>query len=157
MKLFARRPVILPTAWGWFLILFILFLCLFFASKNIYSFLAKSHPIKTQTMVVEGWLPDYALEHTTRLFNTEKYTRIITTGTPLNHGSYLKEYRSYADLAKASLVQMGIPAQSITALPSPKTRKDRTYISALMVAQWLQEHPEITSVNLCNTGSTCTP
>jgi hypothetical protein len=101
----------------------------FFLIYNVQPFLAQNQPIKAQILVIEGWLPDYALKSAADHILSNRYDLIVTTGGPLKKGSFLSEYKTYANLAKATLTVIS-KRNDIIAVPAPLTQKDRTYISA---------------------------
>lgn len=117
-----------------------------------YPFLAPQNPVKGQALIVEGWMPDHALKAVQQRFQKENYSVLLTTGGPLSAGSFLSHYKSYAALAKASLLTLDIPPEKIVALPAPQVERNRTFTSALEAKKWLQTHPEITQVNLISLG-----
>ncbi len=132
------------------LILLILFLALLLQSNK---FLSEHAPVKTKVLVVEGWLPDYALEEAMLIYAKGGYTKIITTGGPLSRGSYLKEYKDYAHLAKATLVAMGMQEESVIAVPAPDVKRERTYHSALALKEWMKQNRfEGRAFNLASLG-----
>jgi hypothetical protein len=64
-------------------IFFVLIICYFFlnpAVKYLSDYLSKSEKVKANILIVEGWLPDYALELAHDEFLQNKYDYIITTG-----------------------------------------------------------------------------
>ncbi|NEP26194.1 MAG: cytosine deaminase, partial [Moorea sp. SIO3I6] len=58
---------------------------------HIHPFLSITSPINADALVVEGWLPDYALKGAMEEFDRGNYQKIITTGLPLRKGYYLSE------------------------------------------------------------------
>jgi len=121
--------------------------------STVHTYLSLNREMKSNVLIVEGWLPDYALEATIKKFETNHYTQIYTTGGPLSVGSYLKEYKDYAHLAKASLVAMGMKDEDITAVAAEDVKRDRTYHSALALKRYLQEHNQSVEVmNLTSLG-----
>jgi hypothetical protein len=48
-----------------------------------HPFLAYNHPVKSKVLVIEGWLPDFALEQAVAEFEKNNYQLAITTGGPL--------------------------------------------------------------------------
>jgi hypothetical protein len=118
-----------------------------------YEFLAVNAPIEADVLVVEGWLPDYALEEVAVEWRQGTYQKIITLGEPLRHGYFLSQYKSYATLAAATLSTLGVDSDRIVAIPFPLVERDRTKTSALYLQAWLQEHdPSICAINLYSLG-----
>ena len=149
--LITRKQCIIPTFWGWFILSAVgaaLFLLILF---NIEPFLSPNQPSGSKILAVEGWMPDYALDSAAALFRRSSYSRIVVTGGTIEQGSYLKEYRTYADLGAATLRAIGIPDSQVIAVPAPFSRKDRTYVAALTLATWIKEQ-EIKSLDVCSHG-----
>jgi hypothetical protein len=120
---------------------------------QVYPFLALSKPIAADILVIEGWLPDYALEAIAVELRQGAYGKIITLGGPLRHGYFLSQYKSYAALAAATLAALGVDANQIVAIPIPHTDRDRTKTSALHLKAWLAEHdPTVAAINLYSLG-----
>ena len=56
---------------------------------NIHQFLAKNAPIAADTLVVEGWLPDYAIAAAIHKFRHGNYRQLVTIGGYVPRESYL--------------------------------------------------------------------
>ena len=111
-----------------------------FAVRGIYSFLAVTHPVESDTLVVEGWLPDYALRRVVIEFCRKPYQKMYVTGVPIEAGSLLSEYTNHAFVTAATLLRLGISQDVIEVVPAPKTLRDRTYTSSLTLNKWFGEH-----------------
>jgi len=117
------------------------------------AFLSKQAPLSSKVLVVEGWLPDYALKEAMSIYTQGGYAKLITTGGPISAGSYLKEYKDYAHLAKATLVAMGMKKEALTAVAAPDVKRERTYHSALALQKWMKQNRFETEVfNLASLG-----
>ena len=141
--LLRRRELILPTWSGW------LVLALLSAAGArvflawVQPFLAVEAPLGGDVLVVEGWIPDYALREALREFRAHAYSRLITTGGPVPEGMAFSYQGDYARLAAASLVEFGLSPDSIVAAPSSAVRKDRTYAEGKAVAAWMQREGRV--------------
>jgi len=138
--LFKKRLILFPTLWGWFLILFIFFTLNTFFFLNIHLFLAKTNTIKSKVLIVEGWVPDYCLNKVDSLYKTGTIKHIYVTGGPIERGSYLLQYSSFANLGALSLQKAGVPDSIISVVPAPFVIKDRTFTSAVSLRSWLLEN-----------------
>jgi hypothetical protein len=96
-------------------------------------------PESVDVLIVEGWLPDYALKQAYREFTDDSYQYLLTTGGPLEVGSHLSEYDNYAQLAGTTLLVMGLNPDKLIVLAAPDVQKDRTYESAMAVQRWLNK------------------
>jgi hypothetical protein len=135
-----RRERLLPTWRGWLVLLFAGTALIVYGVRGAYSFLAVNDPVYNGALVVEGWVPDYALQQVIAEFRRDHYSRIFVTGGPLEYGSPLSEYRTFAERGAATLVRLGLNTNVVQAVPAPKVRVDRTYASAVALKNWLDQH-----------------
>jgi hypothetical protein len=120
----------------------------FLLIQNVQTFLSVNQPIKSQILVIEGWLPDYALKSAADHIPSNRYDLIVTTGGPLKKGFFLSEYKTYANLAKATLTVIS-KRNDIIAVPARLSQKDRTYISAFALKEWLKaNHIKYNKINI---------
>jgi len=66
--LMKRKDCLVLTGLGWTILFVFVVGIVVFAVHTIHPFLAVNHPIESRTLVVEGWLPDYALEKAIKEF-----------------------------------------------------------------------------------------
>jgi hypothetical protein len=145
-----------PTLWGWIALCILFALCGLTMILNINSFLSPVHRVPAEAaevLVVEGWLPDYALDSAALEFKSHRYNLCIVTGGPIKEGSYLSKYKSFADLAYLTLRKIGIDSACIVSVPSPLVNKDRTYASSVALREWIDRTGRrIPSINLFSLG-----
>jgi hypothetical protein len=123
-------------------------------ADRVHPFLAVNDPVRGGILVVEGWLPDYALDAAITEFGRNHYSKVFVTGVPLEEGAPLLEYRNFAELGAAILVRLGLPANVVQAVPSPRVRRDRTYACAVALKNWLDENGVgETNVNVISIGA----
>jgi len=127
------------TVRGWLVLIVFGIGALAVALVCAHPFLAVTNPVKGDILVVEGWLPDYALEKVIDEFRSNKYRMLVTTGGPLSKGFYLAEYKTTAELVFATLKHLGFDEELLAAVPGPDVRKDSTYASAVALKKWLLE------------------
>ncbi|NHC35710.1 ElyC/SanA/YdcF family protein [Scytonema millei] len=139
ITLIRRQEIWLPTVWGWIFLVLLTLSLLTIGISNLPSFLAVNQPINAEVLVIEGWLPDYAVKEALNRFRRGSYRQIVTTGIPIERGCYLAEYKNYAELAAATLKTLGLEPEKIVSVPTPEVRKDRTYASAIAFKQWLEK------------------
>jgi uncharacterized SAM-binding protein YcdF (DUF218 family) len=121
---------------------------------GIQSFLAVNHPVKSEVMVVEGWLPDSALEQALREFNQHHCQLMLVTGGPIEQGHMLARYNNFAELAAAILEQLGLDRRRIRVIPTQNVIRDRTYASAIALKDWLNQAPlPMKAINLVSLGT----
>lgn len=137
---FRRRECLLPT-WRFVLLAVgLTALSVTLVVRSIHPFLATHEPLKQGALVVEGWLSDPALKHAIYYFQNDGYDRMFATGGPVDVGSQLMAFSSYADLCAASLTALGMDTNKLQAVPAPAVQQDRTYTSALALKRWLELH-----------------
>ncbi|WP_373541644.1 ElyC/SanA/YdcF family protein [Chamaesiphon sp.] len=121
---------------------------------NLHNFLAKSSPIIADILVVEGWLPDYALQSAATEFKNGAYQKLITIGGAIPRGFYLSEYANFAELSAATLIALGVEPQHLLIIADLSHSPGRTSSSAMTIAQWLATSElQITSLNLFTLGT----
>ncbi|MBN3946167.1 MAG: ElyC/SanA/YdcF family protein [Nostoc sp.] len=150
IKLIKRQEMWTLTAQGWAIAIALIAYLIFFAITHVHSFLAVTYPIKSaKVLVVEGWLPDYAIEEALTEFKNGSYRQIISTGGILGKGSYLTGYKNFAEVSAATFIKLGLEAEKVVAVPTPFVVKDRSYASAAEFHRWLSNsNLQIESINL---------
>jgi DUF218 domain len=154
ISLIRRREMWAITREGWVIAMMGLIIFTIFMLKNIHPFLAVNSPIKADILVVEGWLPDYAIESAIAEFNKGGYSQLITTGSPLSKGYYLAEYKNYAELTAATCIALGFDRDKVVAVPAASVVKHRTAASAIALRDWLSSSAlKVNSINLYSLGT----
>ncbi len=153
-KLFRRRELWVPTLRGWCLLLGMLGLATLIGCRTVQPFLAVTEPIAGGPLVAEGWIADYALRAAVNEFKSGGHDGFYTTGVPLEKGSPLSEYKTYADLSAAVVKTLGLPADVVQAVPAPDVRQDRTYTSAVALRQWFKaQNRDVRSLTVVTVGA----
>ncbi len=141
-----RRSLLIVVALGAILVAILVL--------NVHPFLARQQRVSASSLVVEGWLPDYALQRAAEEFRQGGYQRLVTTGGPLDHGSYLAEFKTYAELARATLLRLGLPTNQVFAVPTERRERNRTFASAISFrTAALEQHWPLDAVQLVSLGS----
>ncbi|MBN4005526.1 ElyC/SanA/YdcF family protein [Nostoc sp. LPT] len=150
IKLIKRQEMWTLTAQGWAIAITLIVYLIFFTITHVHSFLAVTSPIQSaEVLIVEGWLPDYAIEEALTEFQNGSYHQIITTGGTLGKGSYLTGYKNFADVSADTFIKLGLEAEKVVAVPTPFVVKDRSYASAAEFERWLSNsNLKIESINL---------
>ena len=77
-----------------------------------------------------------------RRYHRYRYNRVFITGGPIDKGEILSEFKTYPELAAASvLIKLGMSSNEVVIVPSPDVPKDRTYASAIALGRWWRSHP----------------
>jgi uncharacterized SAM-binding protein YcdF (DUF218 family) len=106
---------------------------------RVYPFLAVTQRVDTDVLVVEGWVHDYAIRLAVEEFRHGSYRKIFTTGGPVEGiGRYINDYQTVASVGADLLIKRGLPVESVQMVPSRVIDRDRTYASALALADWFR-------------------
>ena len=99
---------------------------------RLYSFLGPDRPTDSPVLVIEGWVSDDALQAAVNWADAYAVRTLYLTGGPIETGSWLAAWHSWPEMTLARLEAMGAAARfDVRAFPAPKTRKDRTFVSAI--------------------------
>ena len=117
---------------GWLLVTSVGLAAAYFAFLNVYPFLATTQRVDTNVLVVEGWIPKYAIRSAVEEFKAGSYQRVFTTGGPVvGNGGYINDYNTAASVGAELLKNFGVPSESLQMVPSRVMDRDRTYSSAV--------------------------
>jgi hypothetical protein len=153
IRLIIRREAYCLTWWGKLLLaLFALGLCVG-GAKICGSFLTLTHPVDAEVLVVEGWLPDYALRDAVSEFHRGKYRYVLTAGSPLLTGYNLSGLKSSAAIAAATMTELGLASNLVIAVPGPQVLRGRSLAHAMAIRDWFSSNdPSVRSINVYSLG-----
>jgi hypothetical protein len=73
----------------------------------------------------------------------------MTIGPPLSEGHYLYQYKSFAEMAAATLLVLGFDSDKIVTVQTPNVHINRTNSSAIALREWIANSElKIESINL---------
>lgn len=147
--LLRKRHIWFPTVWGILLILLLLTIGSLFILKQLAVILAPNAPLEDRTyLVVEGWQNEASLLSALAIFNAEGYHFMITTGGP-NTRFLNPAHTSYAEQAGDFMLTQGLSPEKLIVIPAPESAQERTYLSAVMIRDWLAlKGAELTALNI---------
>jgi hypothetical protein len=124
----------------------------FLFMRGAYAFLAVHQPNDSGVLVIEGWVPRYAL--TGYVARCSNYTMIYTIGGPTRTDRHSNdESDTYASVAQARLVRSGVPVGKVRGVPCWTVQRDRTYASAVALREWCaSNHVEMAGFNVVTLG-----
>jgi uncharacterized SAM-binding protein YcdF (DUF218 family) len=126
---------------GWLIVLAGVILAFSAFLLRVYPFLAVTHRVDTNVLVVEGWIHEYAIRAALKEFQSNHYERVFTTGGPVEGaGGYVNDYQTEASVGTELLTKNGLPIESVEMVPSRVMNRDRTYGSAVALRKWFREH-----------------
>lgn len=133
---FIRKHVWLPT---WQFLIFILLIIVvtgYFLLINVAGYLAMQSPVKSDYLVIEGWLDKKSLSFALKEYHLTGYEFIITTGGPDKTSA---KPMSHAQISAQTLIDSGIPPHKIIIAEAPESAQNRTFLSAVMVREKLKQ------------------
>ncbi len=143
------KPQWTLTLKGWLFLTFVLILVLISFGLSIHPFLRVSRPVNADVMVIEGWVPDITIKGAIAEFQKKNYRLMITTGNEIGRGKYLSDYKTFADLAAATAMALGLNQDQVVSVPNKTVSVNRTAASAKAVKQWLLDSDlHIKAINL---------
>jgi uncharacterized SAM-binding protein YcdF (DUF218 family) len=114
--------------------------------NDVYPFLAVTHRVNANILVVEGWINEYAIRAAVKEFQNKHYQRVFTTGGPVEGtGGYINDFMTSASVGADLLKKAGVPDQSLQIVPSRVMDRDRTYGSAVALRNWFRDHNMVVS------------
>lgn len=126
---------------GWSLVAGIVILVPFVFVWQAYPFLAVTHRVSADVLVVEGWVNEHAIGVALREFQSHHYQRVFTTGGPVpGRGRYLNDFYTSASVGADLLKRAGVPDESLQMVPSRTVARERTYSSAVALRDWFRDH-----------------
>jgi len=139
---FTTKTLWVPTLWGWLLLSTLMIGACVALIRSAYTFLAPDQPVGAKLLVIEGWMSPAEIDQAIIHFKSYGYRNIITTGGPAPTSLHRQPGVSFAVLARDYLIENGLPDNVITAVAAPASARDRTYLSAVMVREWLTRSSE---------------
>jgi uncharacterized SAM-binding protein YcdF (DUF218 family) len=109
--------------------------------KGVYPFLAITHRVNANILVVEGWIHEYAIRAALKEFQSNHYQRVFTTGGPVvGTGGYINDFYTSASVGAEVLKKCGLPDERVQMVPSRVMDRDRTFESAIALRNWFRDH-----------------
>ncbi len=142
------------TLLGKAVLLLIFILGVFLYMKCIVSFLSPNEPVGADILIVEGFIPDYAIEEALDIFRKGNYSLLIVSGKLRVKGAHLSQYEDDGEFTAAYLLKVGLDQHYIRVVSvTEEVKKDRTYAAALKLKGWLlKNEPQAQSADLVSIG-----
>jgi hypothetical protein len=139
------------------------FLLIFLVHFSYSGFPAKTKKTDANILMLEGSLPDSALEKVKDEFQHDGYDMLIITGLNFQENYYevsmdrknriINNFNSNAEQTRNELIRMGVDPSRIIAVPGEGTNINRTLKSALTFRNWLKTSKcTVKGINLISSG-----
>ena len=132
---FKQHNIYLPSFWLLLLFLIISAASAFYGLRNLAHYLALTEPKNGDYLIVEGWIDENSLNQAHKVFIEGQYKYLITTGGLDRHC----KLESYAEKSARYLISIGLSTEKIIVIPTPESAQARTFLSAVVVRNWLQK------------------
>ena len=142
IRLFKNKVCIRPTIWGWIIILIILYSLFRISLTGIVRYLSMDAPVGSKTMVLEGYVPTYAIKDAMNYFRDNGYKRLIITGIPIVNYEFIAPYKSTAEATVLAVRHFGYKDTVYIADIPTNILVDRTYSTAVETRLIFDENPE---------------
>ncbi len=153
-SLVRHRDCLVLTWRGWLLLVLSLAALSVVTVRELHPFLAVTEPVASGLLVVEGWVPDVAMEAAIAEFKQHYYEKVCVTGGPISRGAQLSDYKTFAEQGTATLLKLGLSTNEVQAIPSAWFCRDRTYAEAVALRRWMRNRTVAsTTVHLITEGS----
>ena len=136
--LFRRRRVVLPTLWGWLLILLTIGVVVGFVFRNMATFLTVNEPVGANYLVIESWMDKEELDQAQEYFNAHGFAKAIFVGGPISNDFHQMD-TSYAERGANYLRARGFPVERLAIINVPYSAQSRTFLNAVMVREWFEQ------------------
>jgi uncharacterized protein len=130
-QLFRKKTATRPTLLGWVLILLILAIIFRLSLVGIFYFLAINKPIKSGTLVLEGFAPTYVVKDAIDYYKENNFERLIVTGIPIVNYAFIAPYRNTALATLTAVRKFGFEDTVYIADIPTTIFIDRTYHTAV--------------------------
>jgi uncharacterized SAM-binding protein YcdF (DUF218 family) len=152
LGLISRRTRWGLTWRGWLAVIFTILLLGVVFVWRIHPFLAISKPVGTSVMVVEGWISMPSIEAAAEQFRAGGYDKLYTVaGSPSDSES--DPGKNLSEIVANQFLELGIPPESVFAVPSGSPQRDRTYTSAVSLKNWFEANgAAVSALNVVTEG-----
>jgi hypothetical protein len=120
---------------------------------SVSQWLSLSHPVKARTLVIEGWIEDYALKNAVAFYEKNGYEHLIVTGLPISQWHDYVAFKNTAEGAEAVIKGAGFKDTVYQAVIPQSVTLNRTYNTAVASRMLFEKHPEFgKSFNIYSVG-----
>ena len=146
--LFKRKEIWVPTWKGWLAIVVTFAAIIFGLIRFSAPFLAPTKPLNAPVLVMEGWISDDGILYAIELDKKNHYGLVIAAGQEIEKGMDITHYENYANLGASRLIALGFKGTNLVKVATPKSKKDRTYHTALEVRKYLLTQTPYRSIDV---------
>ncbi len=140
-RLVAKKYCRCLTFSGWLVLLLMLMLLFRTWMGSVTGWLSLNHPVKAKTLVVEGWIEDYAIKNAVNFYERNGYQHLIVTGIPITQWHDYVVFKNTAEGAEAVIKGDGFNDTVYQAVIPRSVTINRTYNTAVATRILFEAHP----------------
>ncbi len=153
IRLIERKECICLTWPSKILILLFVLITCYLSFTRFPGYLSKSQPLNGEYLVLDGLLPDYAIEQAITIFDQNRYKAIIVMGGQLPSGHYIAGKKTMAEITYSTFIALGLDSASLILIKGQSVLKDRTYTSGLNLKIWFEaQNIQHTKIDILSVG-----
>lgn len=151
-QLFRKRNCTRPTLLGWVIIILFVVIIFRLSLVGIYYFLAVNHPVKSKTLVIEGFVPTYAIKGALEYYKENDFDRLIVTGIPIVNYEFIAPYKNTGLATLTALRKFGFNDTVYIADIPTNIFIDRTYHTAIATKMLFDENNWLKNFDIYSVG-----
>lgn len=153
IRIFEKKECICLTWPAKILMLFLMLATFSLLFTCFPLYLSKSNPVNGEFLVLDGQLPDYAIEQAITVFGQNKYKAIIVMGGRLPSGHYITGKKTMAEITYSTFIALDFDSTDLILVKGQQVLKDRTYTSGLNLKNWFEEQKiQHTEIDILSVG-----
>lgn len=138
---------------GWCVALALVVCSMLLAVWGIHPFLSVTNRTDSDVLVIEGWMPNYALEEGIAEFKSRPYREVVTVGCEILTGANIEPGDNQASYAARRLEWLGLERKFVRVAASSVRYRDRTFASAWALRRWFETNKQpVRGFNLVTLG-----
>ncbi|MGE0019536.1 MAG: hypothetical protein AB7S72_07710 [Draconibacterium sp.] len=153
IRIFEKKECICLTWPAKILMLFFSLAIFYVLFTRFPLYLSKSNPVNGEFLVLDGQLPDYAIEQAITIFDQNKYKAIVVMGGRLPSGHYITGKKTMAEITYSTFIALDFDSTKLILIKGQQVLKDRTYTSGLYLKKWFEEQKiQTTKIDILSVG-----
>lgn len=139
---------------GWLLVLVVVIIAGLGAVMGVHPFLAVNASLGADLLVIEAWVPDYALKDGVELADARDCRYLVLTGGVVSGDPNPEPGDTYPRIAVKRIRRFGGNLERIKVVESVQPTRDRTYASAVALREWMkQDGIDVTKIDVLTKGT----
>lgn len=122
--------------------------------RLVHPFLAVNQPLGADILVIEAWVPDYALKSGMELADARNCRLVLLSGGTVKGEPNPEPGDTYPRMAMQRILRFGGKVDRVRVVESTAPTRDRTYSSAVAVREWMKsEEVHVSKIDVLTKGA----